>query len=59
MLVFSMISPGTTGTETPPGITAFNLRPPRTPPHSARRSANGMPIGSSILRGFSTCPEME
>jgi hypothetical protein len=27
-----MISPGSTGAEEPPGITAFSLRPPRMPP---------------------------
>ncbi len=59
MLVFSMISAGTTGTETPPGITALSRRPPRTPPHSSSRSANGTPSGSSMLRGRVTCPDTE
>src|SRR6185369_9147259 len=59
MLVFNMISPGTTGTDRPPGITAFNLRPPFTPPHNLSRSWNGMPSGSSRFAGFSTCPETE
>src|SRR2546429_618223 len=35
------------------------LAPPRTPPHSSSRSANGTPSGNSMLRGFSTCPEIE
>ena len=53
----SMISPGTTGTEEPPGITALSLRLRRAPRrHSASRSANGMPSGSSKLPGFSHVP---
>ena len=59
MLSLSIISPGTTGTDEPPGITALSVRPPRTPPHSASRSANGMPSGNSKLAGFSTWPETE
>src|ERR1700756_5972069 len=59
MLVFIMISPGTTGTETPPGITALSFAPPRMPPFSASRSANGVPSGNSRLRGRATCPEKE
>ena len=45
-------SPGTTGTETPPGITALSLRPPRTPPQISSRSLNGMPSGSSMFCGL-------
>src|ERR1700761_3924797 len=59
MLVFHMISPGTTGQDDPPGITAFNLRPFQTPPTKAIKSLKGMPKGSSKLPGRSTCPETE
>src|SRR6185437_1040288 len=54
-----MTSPGTTGTDEPPGITAFSLRPPLTPPAYSNRSLNGTPIGNSKLPPFSTCPETE
>ena len=37
MLVAIMISPGTTGTEEPPGMTALSLRPFHTPPHSRQQ----------------------
>ena len=47
-IVQSMISAaGNTGTEEPPGITAFSRRPPRTPPQMSSSSRNGMPIASS------------
>ena len=59
MLVFIMVSPGTTGTEEPPGITALSLRPFQMPPASASRSANGMPSGTSKLPGLATWPETE
>src|ERR1700678_459973 len=59
MLVFNMTSPGTTGQEDPPGITALSFRPFQTPPASASSSAKGMPSGSSKLQGFATCPDME
>ena len=52
-------SAGTTGTDEPPGITAFSLRPPRTPPAISSSSGNGMPSGSSKLPGFSTWPDTE
>ena len=42
-----MISPGTTGTEEPPGMTAFSARPSRIPPASSSSSLNGVPIGIS------------
>ena len=54
-----MTSPGTTGTDEPPGITALSLRPFHTPPASAIRSLNGMPSGNSKLPGFSTWPDTE
>src|SRR5450432_2265572 len=59
MLVAHMTSPGTTGQDEPPGITAFSLRPFQTPPASAIRSLKGIPNGSSKLPGFSTWPETE
>src|ERR1700760_673534 len=59
MLVFIMMSPGTTGTDKPPGMTAFSLRPPFTPPHRSNRSLNGIPSGNSRFAGFSTWPETE
>src|ERR1700694_5604200 len=59
MLSFNMVSPGTTGTEDPPGITALRRRPFHTPPAIASRSAKGMPRGTSKLPGRSTCPETE
>ena len=42
-----IFSAGTTGHDEPPGITAFNLRPPRMPPAIASSSGNGMPSGIS------------
>ena len=42
-----IFSAGITGHDEPPGITAFSLRPPRTPPAIASSSGNGMPSGSS------------
>src|SRR5450755_3471075 len=59
MLVFHMISAGTTMQEDPPGMTALSLRPFHTPPHSSIRSLKGIPIGNSRLHGFSTWPETE
>src|SRR5665213_3363172 len=59
MLSFIMVSPGSTGTEEPPGITALILRPRHTPPAMAKRSLNGMPSGTSKLPPFSTCPDTE
>src|ERR1700730_6681759 len=59
MLVPHITSPGTTGQEEPPGITAFSLRPFHTPPASAINSLKGIPMGNSKLPGFSTCPETE
>ena len=38
---------GRTGTEEPPGMTAFSWWPLRTPPAMSSRSRNGMPSGSS------------
>src|SRR4030095_14450163 len=51
-----MPSPGTTGTETPPGMTALSWRPPRTPPQISSRSLNGMPSGSSMFCGLFSFP---
>src|SRR5580700_2648925 len=59
MLTFMISSAGTTGTEEPPGITAFNLRPFHTPPAISNRSRNGTPIGSSKLPGLLTWPDTE
>ena len=59
MLSFIMTSPGTTGTDEPPGITALILRPPFIPPAYASSSLKGTPMGSSKLPPFSTCPEIE
>src|ERR1035438_2833379 len=59
MFVAIITSPGTTGTDEPPGITALSLRPFHTPPASANKSANGMPSGNSKFPGFSTCPDTE
>src|SRR5687767_1798763 len=59
MVAFIITSPGTTGTDTPPGMTAFNLRPPRTPPQISKRSLNGMPSGNSMFCGLFTWPEIE
>jgi hypothetical protein len=54
-----MMSPGTTGTDEPPGITAFSLRPFQIPPAISSKSLNGIPIGNSKLPGFATWPETE
>ena len=54
-----MTSPGSTGIDEPPGITAFSLRPPRTPPAISRSFANGVPSRTSKLPGRSTSPETE
>ena len=54
-----MTSPGSGGTDEPPGITALSRRPPRPPPASARRSRNGVPSGTSKFPGRLTCPDTE
>src|SRR5262245_50239045 len=54
-----MISPGTTGTDEPPGMHALILRPFQMPPASSSRSANGMPSGTSKLPGLATWPDTE
>src|SRR5579863_7839567 len=59
MLVFHMVSPGTTMQEDPPGMTALSLRPFQTPPTRSIRSLKGIPMGNSKLPGRSTCPETE
>ena len=47
MSVSIIMSPGSTGTDEPPGITAFSLRPPRMPPAISSSFANGVPSGTS------------
>ena len=42
-----MISAGSTGTDDPPGMTAFSLCPLRTPPAISSSSENGVPSGTS------------
>src|SRR5215212_754147 len=59
MLMLIMLSPGTMGTEEPPGITAFNLRLPRVPPTISSSLENGVPSGISKFPGRSTWPETE
>ncbi len=49
---------GSTGIETPPGITAFTLRPSGGPPACSKTiSSSGVPSGSSKRPGRTTCPE--
>ena len=38
---------GFPGDDDPPGITAFSVRPLRTPPASSNNLANGVPMGTS------------
>ena len=52
-------SPGSGGTEEPPGLTAFSFRPSRMPPASSSSSRNGVPSGTSKLPGRLTCPDTE
>ena len=52
-------SPGSGGTDEPPGMTALSRRPPHTPPASPRRSRNGVPSGTSKFPGRLTCPDTE
>ena len=59
MLACSIRSPGTTGTEEPPGITALSWRPFQTPPARASRSVKGIPSETSKLPGLSTWPDTE
>src|SRR5690554_4814079 len=59
MLVSSIISPGITGEDVPPGITALHFLPPTMPPAISSRSANGVPIGISNTPGLLTCPETD
>ncbi len=49
---------GSTGMETPPGITPFTLRPGGAPPACWKTiSSSGVPSGSSKRPGRTTCPE--
>ncbi len=59
MLAAIMAAAGTTGTETPPGITALSCRPFHTPPARSSNSLKGIPRGNSMLHGFATCPDRE
>ena len=44
----------------PPGKRAFKVRPGRSPPACSKMiSRRGVPIGSSLTPGSSTCPETE
>jgi hypothetical protein len=47
MVQSMMIEAGSTGDDEPPGITAFSVRPVRTPPASSSSFANGVPSGIS------------
>ena len=47
MLASIITSPGTTGTDDPPGITALSLAPSRMPPASSSNWANGVPMDTS------------
>src|ERR1700709_1664301 len=58
MSVFNMMSPGTTGADDPPGITAFTDLP-RTPPANPSRVSNDVPSGTSKLPGRFTSPATE
>ena len=42
-----MMSPGMTGAEEPPGITALSFLPPRIPPAISSSCANGVPSRTS------------
>ena len=59
MFVSSMISPGITGEDVPPGMTALHFLPPRMPPAISSRSAKGVPIGISNTPGLLTWPETD
>ena len=47
VFVLTAIPAGTTGADDPPGITALIFLPPRMPPASSIRVANGVPSGTS------------
>ena len=47
MLHSLMIAAGSTGTEDPPGMTAFSLRPFQTPPACSSSSLKETPSGAS------------
>ena len=53
------MSPGTTGTDEPPGITALSFFPSLTPPASSSKVLNGVPNGISKLPGLFTWPDTE
>ena len=52
-------SPFTTGTDDPPGITAFSFLLSSTPSHSFNNLENGTPSGASITEGLFRCPLMQ
>ena len=52
-------SPGSTGIDEPPGITALMRLPLRMPPHRSSSSENGVPRRISWLPGRATWPETE
>src|SRR5471032_119142 len=58
MSVFSMMSPGITGADDPPGITAFTDLL-RTPPANSSKVSNDVPSGTSKFPGRLTSPDTE
>src|SRR5258708_1179018 len=59
MSVRIMTSAGGTGIQDPPGTTALGFLPPRIPPASSTRLANGRPRFTSWLAGRATWPVTE
>jgi hypothetical protein len=56
----STSSPVTTLVEMPPGMMAFTLRPPGTPPQvSKMNSRKGRPGSTSYTPGLLMCPEID
>src|SRR5690242_14130184 len=54
-----MMSPGSTGADEPPGITALSLRPSRMPPAISSSAGNGVPSLISKFPGRATSPDTE